>query len=82
MIISVFSDGGKKDKIAELYDTKYPCAFLRGLLEENREDESEAEFTFTVRQEPDYNKMLMERPEVFDAHKTPVSKRLDNGIFT
>lgn len=24
MIISVFSDGGKKDKIAELYDTKYP----------------------------------------------------------
>ena len=50
MIISVFTDGEKKDKIAEFTDVKYPTSFLRGLLEESREQEKEVQFMFTVRQ--------------------------------
>lgn len=49
MIISVFSDGAKKDKVAEFYDCKYPTSFLRGVLEETQEDEEETELTFVCR---------------------------------
>lgn len=51
MIISAYSDGEKKDKIAEFYDTTYPCSFFRGLLTESQEQDKEVEITFTARQE-------------------------------
>lgn len=65
MIISVFSDGEKKDKIAEFYDTLYPCSFLRGVLEESREEEKDAQLTFSIRQEDTILKnMMMTRADV------------------
>ena len=51
MIVSVFSDGERKDKIAEFYDTLFPTSFLRGVLEESREDETEAQLFFVCRPE-------------------------------
>lgn len=51
MIISAFSDGEKKDKIAEFYDTTYPCSFMRGILTEAEEQDKEVEITFTARLE-------------------------------
>ena len=51
MIISVYSDGEKHDKVAEFYDTNYPTSFLRGILEETREDEKDAQLVFVVRSE-------------------------------
>ena len=51
MIISAFSDGEKKDKIAEFYDTTYPCSFFRGILTEAEEQDKEVEITFTARLE-------------------------------
>lgn len=51
MIVSVFSDGEKKDKVAEFYDTSYPCTFLRGLLVETQEQENESQLMFVARQE-------------------------------
>lgn len=49
MIISAFSDGEKKDKIAEFYDTTFPCAFMKGLLAESQEQEKDIQITFSVR---------------------------------
>ena len=49
MIVSVFSDGEKKDKIAEFYDCQYPTTFLRGVLEEANEDEKDTQLTFSCR---------------------------------
>ena len=46
MTISVFRDGERKDKIAEFYDTQVPTTFLRGALEEAREDERDTQLTF------------------------------------
>ena len=64
MIISVYSDD-KRDKVAEFYDTHYPCTFLRGMLEETKEDEAESQLMFVCRQASgiDYNKALIERAE-------------------
>lgn len=66
MIISVFSDGNKRDKVAEFYDTKYPTSFLRGILEETKEDEAETQLMFVARQanDLDLNKALLQRAEV------------------
>lgn len=50
MIVSAFSDSERKDKIAEFYDTTYPCSFMRGVLTEAQEQEKEVEITFTARQ--------------------------------
>lgn len=50
MIVSVFTDGERKDKIAEFYDTNFPCAFLRGVLVEAEELEENRQLMFTVRQ--------------------------------
>lgn len=49
MIVSVFSDGEKKDKIADFYDCCYPTTFLRGILEEARELEKDTQLTFSCR---------------------------------
>ena len=49
MTISVYSDGEKKNKVAEFYDTQYPTSFLRGVLEESREDERDADLMFCCR---------------------------------
>lgn len=68
MIISAFSDGERKDKIAEFYDTDYPCSFLRGLLVESEEQEKPVQITFKAGQRvcrcyekettmPDFNKL-------------------------
>ena len=51
MIISAFSDGEKKDKIAEFYDTENPTVFLRGALEIAKENEHDFQMTFVCRQE-------------------------------
>lgn len=51
MIVSVFADGERKDKVAEFYDTKLPTTFLRGILEESREHEMDTSFTFQSRME-------------------------------
>lgn len=66
MVISVFSDGTKKDKVAEFYDTSYPCSFLRGVLTETQELEGEAQLMFVARQanDLDLNKALLQRAEV------------------
>lgn len=61
MIITVFEDGEKKNRVAEFYDTKYPCAFLRGVLEEAREDETDAQLVFAARQDIDVKNMRMKR---------------------
>ena len=64
MIVSVYTDD-KKNKVAEFYDTQFPCSFLRGVLEETREDEAESQLMFVCRRETgiDYNKALIERAE-------------------
>ena len=49
MTISVYSEGEKKDKVAEFYDTQYPTSFLRGVLEEAKEDETDAQLMFVCR---------------------------------
>ena len=59
MIISAFSDD-KKDKIAEFYDTHYPCLFLRGVLEQTREEEGETQIMFTVRTENRHEQVFSE----------------------
>ena len=51
MIVSAFSDNEKKDKVAEFYDTTYPCSFMRGLLTESQEQEKDLQITFVARQE-------------------------------
>lgn len=51
MIVSAYSDSEKKDKIAEFYDTTYPCSFMRGLLTESQEQERDITITFTARQQ-------------------------------
>lgn len=48
MIVSVYSDGLKQDKIAEFYDTEFPCLFMRGLLIQAQELEKDIEVTFTA----------------------------------
>ena len=50
MIVSAYSDGHKRDKIAEFYDTDFPCLFMRGLLTQAQEQEKEIEVTFTARE--------------------------------
>lgn len=67
MIISAYSDGEMEDKIAEFYDTTYPCSFFRGLLTEAQEQEKEVEITFTARQEykpaKEFDRRLTSYPE-------------------
>ena len=48
MIVSAFSDGSKHDKIAEFYDTEFPCLFMRGVLIQAQELEKDIEITFTA----------------------------------
>ena len=50
MIISAFTDGQKRNKIAEFYDTDFPCLFMRGILTQAQEQEKEIELTFTARE--------------------------------
>ena len=52
MIINFYSDGEKRDKVAEFYDTVIPTLFMRGVLEEAKDNERDTQYTFTVRQEP------------------------------
>ena len=52
MIVSVFTDDTRKDKIAEFYDSYMPLFFLHGLLEEARYNDRNSSVTFAVRQEP------------------------------
>lgn len=61
MTISVFEDGEKKNKVAEFYDMNYPCAFLRGILEGAKENETDAQLVFTARQDIDVKNMRMKR---------------------
>lgn len=49
MVVSVFADGTKRDKIAEFYDTHYPTAFMRGVLEESKEDEEDVQMMIVCR---------------------------------
>ena len=49
MIISMYSDGEKKDKVAEFYDTHYPTTFMRGVLEESKEDEEDVQMMIVCR---------------------------------
>ena len=65
MIISVFADGEKRDKIAEFYDVDYPTSFLRGILIEAINSCKDAELTITCRQDArktQYDKMMMTSP--------------------
>ena len=48
MIVSAYSDGFKHDKIAEFYDTEFPCLFMCGLLMQAQELEKDIEVTFTA----------------------------------
>ena len=52
MIVSAYSDGLKHDKIAEFYDTEFPCLFMRGLLTQAKELEKDIEITFTAHDKP------------------------------
>ena len=72
MIISAFSDGEMEDKIAEFYDTTYPCSFFRGVLTEAQEQEKEVEITFTSRQE--YKPMSAEEFER-RLNETPITPK-------
>lgn len=56
MGVSVYSDGDKKDKIAEFYDTENPTVFLRGALEIAKENEHDFQMTFVCRQEANLDK--------------------------
>lgn len=56
MIVSAFSDGLKQDKIAEFYDTEFPCLFMRGILIRAQELEKDIEITFTA-----HDKILKEK---------------------
>ena len=66
MIVSAFSDSERKDKIAEFYDTTYPCSFMRGLLTEAQEQEKDVAITFIARQKKSYYS-----EEFFKANETP-----------
>lgn len=48
MIVSAYSDGKKQDKIAEFYDTEFPCLFMRGILIQAQKLEKDIEMTFTA----------------------------------
>ena len=51
MIVSAFRDEERKDKIAEFYDTTYPCSFMRGLLTDAKEQDKDVQITFVARHE-------------------------------
>lgn len=49
MIVTVYQDGTKRDKIAEFYDTEYPTSFMRGVLEKSKEREEDAQMMIVCR---------------------------------
>ena len=59
MIISAYLDGLKHDKIAEFYDTEFPCLFMRGILIQAQELEKDIEVTFTA-----HDKIVKEKETV------------------
>lgn len=73
MIVSVFSDGERKDKIAEFYDTNFPCAFLRGVLVEAEELEENRQLMFTVRQN------VYEQKPIDEGYNTEFLKNMERG---
>ena len=49
MVVSVFADGTKRDKIAEFYDAEYPTSFIRGVLEKSKEREEDTQMMIVCR---------------------------------